>query len=217
MIALTALLSFAWADCVDYAAEPKQLEALEPFATKGALTDEQKSCLETSFTAAELQTTKDKISRVLLVNAYAYDTRDWVGLVQRHLDEVDRSDPEIAYLYAFHLFNNDKATPAEVIDWTQTALERKDAWEGATFVSRVYGLMRLRAVAALTQWERAEKARVEGKEAAQGNLDDMRNTAKTYAREWVDFAKVSGRSTEKPLELCLAVAVNAKACGVQEP
>lgn len=215
-VAVALLVGTARAECPNYAEDPGKLAALEPFATKGALDDAQKDCLEKAYTAATLQTTKDKISRVLLVNAYAFNTKLWARLVARHLDEVDRSDPDIAYLYAFYLYNNNKADADQVIDWTQVALERKDTWSGDVYVSRVYGLMRLRAVAANAMWDMAEKER-----ASQGSspevlerIDNLRNRVKTYSREWVDFAKVSGRSSEEPLALCLSAAARATACGV---
>jgi hypothetical protein len=220
-VSVVALISWAApasAECVDYAADPDQLRTLEPYATKGALEDDQKACLEEGYASAELQTTKDKISRVLLVNAYAYNTKTWAKLVSRHLDEVDRSDPDIAYLYAFYLYNNDKADSEEVIQWTNVALERRDIWTGDVYVSRVYGLMRLRAVAASAVWELAEKERADSGSSQEvlDRIDELRNRTKTYSREWVDFAKVSGRSVEEPLALCLSAATLAKACGVEE-
>lgn len=206
------------AECTNYAEDPKLLVELEPYATKGALEDEQKACLEENYASAELQTTKDKISRVLLVNAYAYNTKIWAKLVARHLDEVDRSDPDIAYLYAFYLYNNNKADSEEVIQWTNVALERRDTWTGDVYVSRVYGLMRLRAVAANATWELAEKERAESGSSPEvlEKIDNLRNRTKTYAREWVDFAKVSGRSTSEPLSLCMSAATRAKACGIDD-
>jgi hypothetical protein len=208
----------AWAECVDYAADPGQLVQLEKFATLGALDDAQKACLEESYAAADTQTTKDKISRVLMVNAYAYNTKIWAELVTRHLDEVDRSDPDIAYLYAFYLYNNDKADADEVVRWTEVALERRDTWTGDVYVSRVYGLMRLRAVAANAVWELAEKERADSGSSDEvlARIEKVRNRTKTYAREWVDFARVSGRSVKEPLALCLSAANAARACGVDE-
>lgn len=218
LVALAAGVPTARAACADYASDPSQLRELEPFATKGALDDAQKGCLEVSYAAADTQTTKDKISRVLMVNAYAYNTRTWAELVARHLDEVDRSDPDIAYLYAFYLFNNDKADAEEVVRWTQVALERRDTWTGDVYVSRVYGLMRLRAVAANAVWELAEKERADSGSSSEvlARIEEHRNRTKTYAREWVDFAKVSGRSVKEPLALCLSAANVARACGVAE-
>ena len=153
MFALLALPALA---CPDYAHQPALLRDLEPTASRGLLTDDDKKCLEENFAVATEQTTKNKISRVELVNAYALDTSTWADLVQRHLDQIDRSDPDMAYLYAFYLFNTDKTNATEVVKWCDTALERKQVWEGDVFVSRVYGLMKLRTVAAQQRWKLEE-------------------------------------------------------------
>lgn len=200
--------------CTDYNADLTQLPLLEPAATKGALTEPEKECLELSYAAAKAQTVKDKISRVLLVNAYAYSTKYWAQLVRRHLDEVDRSDPDIAYLYAFYLFNNDRKNAEEVIKWTEVALERRDVWSGDVYVGRVYGLYKLRALAANAVWSDAEDESAHGKGAA--GVDAMRNQVKVYAREWLDFAKVAGRDTKESADLCLSAATRAIACGLDE-
>jgi hypothetical protein len=200
--------------CPDYASDPSLLATLEPAATKGALTEDEKGCLEQRYAAAKVQTTKDKISRVLLVNAYAYSTKYWAQLVRRHLDEVDRSDPDIAYLYAFYLYNTDKKNAEEVIRWTETALERRDVWTGDVYVGRVYGLYKLRAIAANALWSEAEDRMARGEEGV--NVDRLRNDVKVYAREWLDFAKVAGRNTSESAQLCLSAATRAIACGLDE-
>jgi hypothetical protein len=46
--------------------------------------------------------------------------------------------------------------------------------------------------------------------------EELRNRLKVYAREWVDFASVSGRNTEESLAVCLNAATQAKACGIEE-
>jgi hypothetical protein len=189
--------------CPDYAADPSLLSALEPAATKGALSEDEKACLEQRYAAARVQTTKDKISRVLLVNAYAYSTKYWAQLVRRHLDEVDRSDPDIAYLYAFYLYNTDKKNASEVIRWTETALERRDVWTGDVYVSRVYGLYKLRAIAANTLWSDAEDRMARGEEGI--DVERLRNDVKVY-----------GRDTTESAELCLSAATKAIACGLDE-
>lgn len=211
---LWAAPAHAEATCPDYAADPSLLVELEEDASRGALGQEEKDCLEKRYAAAAEQTTKDKISRVLLVNAYAYSTKYWSKLVQRHLDEVDRSDPDIAYLYAFHLFNTSPEKAEETIRWTEVALERRDAWTGNVYVSRVYGLMRLRALAATSMWQEAEERRAAGEAIPNAQIEDYRNKTKTYAREWVDFAKVAGRDTSEALAVCLSSA-NERACGVE--
>ncbi|MEQ1502886.1 MAG: hypothetical protein ABMB14_11685 [Myxococcota bacterium] len=209
-------MSRAWG-CPDYNADPTQLQLLEPAATKGALTAEEKDCLEDRYAAAKVQTVKDKISRVELVNAYAYSTKSWAQLVRRHLEEVDRSDPDIAYLYAFYLFNTDRKNAAEVVKWTEVALERKDVWSGDVFVGRVYGLYKLRALAANVLWADAEDRRTHGEgNVNNGAIEGMRNDVKVYAREWLDFAKVAGRDTAESAALCLSAATRAIACGLDE-
>lgn len=215
LLYLVATHAFAQGEpCPDYAADPGLLAPLEVHASRGALTDAEKACLDQRYGAATVQTTKDKISRVMMVNAYAYDTREWSRLVQRHLDEVDRSDPDIAYLYAYHLFNTDATRAEEAITWTELALERKDAWKGKVFVSRVYGLMRLRAVAAAQRWREAEEALARGIGTAE-EVDKLRNEAKTFSREWVDMARSSGRSPQDAFDLCITMAT-PQACGLQQ-
>lgn len=201
--------------CPDYATDPSLLEALEPAATVGALDEAQKGCLEQRYADVKVQTTKDKISRVLLVNAYAYSTKYWAQLARRHLDEVDRSDPDIAYLYAFYLYNTDKKNAEEVIKWTEVALERRDVWSGDVYVSRVYGLYKLRSFAANARWSEAEDRTARGETGL--NTDKLRNEVKVYSREWLDFAKVAGRDTTESAALCLSAAMKALACGLDEP
>jgi len=207
--------SAAWAQetptCPGYAEDTKLLRTLEADASRGGLSEADKACLEASYTDTDVQTVKDKISRVLLVNAYAYSTSQWAELVRRHLDEVDRSDPDIAYLYAFYLHNNDGADAEEVIRWTDVALERRDIWTGDVYVARVYGLMKLKSVASAIVWQDAAEAGVASEE-----VTVLRNRTKTFAREWVDFAKVAGRDTAESLELCLSAANRRNACGLEE-
>jgi hypothetical protein len=62
----------------------------------------------------------------------------------------------MAYLWAFYLFNTDKTASSQVVKWCETALERKQVWEGDVFVSRVYGLLKLKTFAAQEQWKQEE-------------------------------------------------------------
>ena len=74
---ILSLTTSAFADewtCTDYATTPDELVHLETQATRGALLRRDLDCLETGYRKASVMTTKDKISRVLLVNAYARDT-----------------------------------------------------------------------------------------------------------------------------------------------
>jgi len=215
-LAAATLLSVAPAhafECPDYNAELDRLRDLESGATKGALSKAEIDCLEKAYAASEVQTSKNKISRVLLVNAYAYSTKEWAKLMDRHLEEVDQSDPDLAYLWAIYKYNNGAEKHAdEVVKWTETALERRDVWTGDVYVSRVYGLMKLRSLASNLVWQDAEAKFAAGDESI--DTETIRNQLKTYSREWVDFAKVSGRNPQEALDLCLSAATQAKACGV---
>ena len=211
---LTMAVAFGLAlaqDCPDYSGDPGLLMSLEEYAGRGALSEDEKACLEKHYAQVPSQTTKDKISRVLMVNGYAYSTQVWLDLVHRHLDEVDRSDPDIAYLYAYHIFNNTPERSPEVVAWTEVALERKDVWTGDQFVSRVYGLMKLRTTAAVHLWKTAEEAAAKSGDLAESEA--ARTTVKSYAREWMDFARVAGRSTDEAAAMCISAA-SAQACGI---
>ena len=227
MLSWLPFLVFSWmspafaegTECVDYGESPDQLVHLESQATRGALGKADLDCLEKSYASVKEMTTKDKISRVLLVNAYAFDTRVWADLVHRHLDEVDQSDPNIAFLYSYYLHNRGVGSAEDVIHWTEVGLERKHDWTGEIYVSRVYSLLKLRAVAASMVWDEVEKkyAAAGGENGSQQDLQDeiktQRNRTKTFAREWLDFAKAAGRDTTEALELCISAA-SETACSV---
>ena len=176
----------AHAECFDYATTPQKLQSLESKAGRGALPKDQINCLESSYTLADSITTKDKISRVLLINAYAYNTKDWAKLVDRHLAEIDQSDPAISYLYTFYLHNRKSPDFNKVIKWSEVALERRAEWKGKTYTNRTFQLLKVRALAATALWD--DHAR--NNQSAQA--EEMRLHAKTYSREWLDFARSAG-------------------------
>ena len=200
----------AQASCdVDYAKTPKELFSLEEAAGRGALTKETMACLDASYGAADQLTTKDKISRVMLINAYAYSTRQWAELVDRHLKEVDRSDPAISYLYTFYLSNRSEPDYDAVIKWSEVALERRAFWKGTTYTNRTFQLLKVRTLAATGLWEHYAK------EGDNKRSDESRLQAKTYAREWLDFAKSSGWDTSEAALMCTSAA-SKEACGILE-
>ena len=194
-----ALAEEGWT-CVDYHTTPDKLTELEEAANIGSLSDAQKECLEKSYAASAEQTTKNKISRVLLVNAYAYDTEYWAGLVQRHLDEVDQSDPNVAYLWAFYLYNRPENADYEmVIHWIDIALERKQIWESDVYVKRVNQLMKVRTLAAAKLWQAAASI----PDISPEDLEKTRNRTKTFAREWIDFARSAELDSTQAQILCI--------------
>lgn len=208
LAAPSAFAQSGWS-CPDYASEIPKLLELEEAASVGSLSQEQKDCLEKGYAAAKEQTSKNKISRVLLVNAYAYDTEYWAKLVIRHLDEVDQSDPNVAYLWAFYLYNRPESPDFEkVIYWIDIALERKQIWETQVYVKRVNQLMKVRTLAAAKMWQAAADKNVSDDE-----LEKARNRTKTFAREWIDFAKSAKVDATQAEILCISAA-SADACGL---
>ncbi|MEZ4235587.1 MAG: hypothetical protein R3F59_05365 [Myxococcota bacterium] len=188
---------------------------LEPAARLGRLTEMQVRCLNKAMLDAQRQTAKDKLSRLLLGDAWAKgDVHRWMGIATRHLEDVERSDPDLVYQVAYTMVeigNPDKMDLA--VYWADTALERKDHWEGETHVRRVYGLYQIRTMAAYKHWEYLENQyRSKPSDALQQETERVRNEFKTYAREWLEFAKSSHRDTTEAMQLCAMAAGTEAFC-----
>jgi hypothetical protein len=204
-------------ECIDFAEHVDALAHLEPKAIRGGLSDVQITCLEVGYLKAETQTDKGKISRVLMANAYVTDTDAWARLVRRHLDEVEQSDPDIAYLYANHLYNKDDPDLEGVVRYARLSFERRaDRWEGETYTRRSHHLLRLQTIALLELWKAAE-------EAASGTVPDsperaraeqLRVRAHAAAREWLDFDRASEVPWLEAAQVCASTASEA-ACGLK--
>ena len=82
-------LMIATAECGD-------LIQLEPAAMMGRLEDAQIRCLDETMRTAERMTVKDKISRVLLADAWAKgDEHRWEGVARRHLEAIGRTGTSV--------------------------------------------------------------------------------------------------------------------------
>lgn len=189
--------------------------ALESPAMLGELSAGQTRCLDARIGEERLQTTKDSLSRLLLVNAKAAgDRAGWERLMVRHLEDIDRSDPDLCFSYAIHLHKTrDLDNAEEAVRWADVALENKQRWEGEAHVKRVYGLLRLRAEAGNRLWVDAE-ARYQKEPTGDNDADvrDYRGLAKDTAREWLDYARAAGQSTDTPYALCMSAAGTAEFC-----
>ncbi len=188
---------------------------LEPTAMLGKLSDAQVRCLNEGLDTAERQTVKNKISRVLLQDAWAKgDTHRWAGVAARHLEEIDRSDPDLIYQFCWHLVqlgNPDRMD--EAVYWAGVALENKAAWEGELHVKRVYSLHKFRTTAALKKWEYLEaRYSAASAEADLATVDSARNELKNYAKEWLEYAKVAGRDRAEPMRVCSMAAGTSRFC-----
>jgi hypothetical protein len=190
------------------------LTKLEPQAMLGRLTPGQAACLETAYGAAAKQTDKDKISRVLMANAYSKgDIKDWERLIKRHLEEVDQSDPDLCYKYALHLSKGGPSRAAGVIRWSNVALENRTVWTGETYQNRVSGLYKLRAAAAQSLWQKAEADHAAAPtEDTKKKVEDTRNQTKVFAREWYEYCKAAGKDTTTALQLCVSAAGTKDYC-----
>ncbi|TNE91932.1 MAG: hypothetical protein EP330_03755 [Deltaproteobacteria bacterium] len=198
------------ADCGD-------LYALEPAAMLGNLSDPQISCLEDKLNVTEVQTFKKRLSLLLIVDAWSSGESErmrWEALVRRHLDEFDRSDPDLCYKFARHLQKRGSEYGEEAVRWADVALENKTRWTGDTYVSRVYSLLKLKSMAAADVWQASEAAfsANPGDESLREARDTRRNEAKTMAREWLDYARESGKDPTRAFDLCVSAAGTEQYC-----
>jgi hypothetical protein len=187
---------------------------LEPTALMGQLSPGQRECLEGRLSSATKPTEKDKVSRVLLTDADARSDRArWMSLAKRHLEDIDRSDPDLCMTYATRLASQGVDRAHGVIRWADYALENKHKWSGATYTSRVNALLKLRAEAANKLWLAADKTYVENRTAeAEEKSKQYRNMTKDFAREWLDYARASGQNIKNAFALCVSASGNQSFC-----
>lgn len=200
-------------------AECGDLRKLEPSAMMGRLSDGEVRCLDDTLKSAERQTFKDKISRVLMADAWAKgDKHRWESLVRRHLNEVDRSDPNLCYKFALFLSKASGEAADEAMKWIDVALENRTHWKGELHTRRVNSLRKLKAYAAQKKWQWLETENSKApSEEGRASAALGRNEAKTYAREWLEYAKEAGKDYTQALQLCISAAGTEGFCtGVLE-
>ncbi|MFN7145386.1 MAG: hypothetical protein ACK4YP_16555, partial [Myxococcota bacterium] len=172
------------------------------------------ACLDSRIAEEPLLTAKDKLSRMLMVNADAKgDLTEWTRLAARHLEDFDRSDPDLCFKFALVLSRGEIEDAELVLRWSDYALENKHTWDGPTYMARVYNLLRLRAETATRLWHDAEgdfiDERTEDNELA---AERYRGLAKDLAREWLDYARVSAQPIDRAFVLCESASGNAAFC-----
>lgn len=209
-----ALDALDGSELTELTAECGDLLKLETAAIVGQLNEAQIRCLDGALRNAERQTVKDKISRVLLNDAWAKgDEHRWEGLARRHLQEIDRSDPDMCYKLSFYLVDRGPDKMDEAMKWAQVALDNRNVWEGEQHVKRVYALMKIRALAAQRKWNylEGEYARHPSEELLQQTAE-ARNLTKTLSREWLEYARGSSTDTTIPLDICQSAAGTSDYC-----
>jgi hypothetical protein len=145
----------------------------------------------------------------MLVHAEASgDRQAWQRLMARHLEDIDRSDPDLCFAYALFLHRTgDLELGEEVVRWASVALENKQTWQGEAFTRKVAGLLRLQAEASHRLWLAAEKAyRIDATGENESMTEAFRGWAKDYSREWLDYTRAAGTPSDKALELCRSAA-----------
>jgi hypothetical protein len=192
----------------------KNLLALEPFALMGQLSGTLRACLEERLNSADQQTVQNKISRVLMMDAEARrDHERMAMLLGRHLQDIDRSDPDLCFKYALVLSKKGIDRSEEVIHWADYALENKQEWTRSTYKRRLFDLFKLRAETANKLWNHWDATYVKDRTgASQGQSENWRNTTKQYSREWLDYAKASKQRIKRASNLCIAAAGTSDFC-----
>jgi len=191
------------------------LVKLEPQAMLGQLRTGQVKCIEGRIGTEGAQTMKDKLSRVLIANAEGKgDKVEWERLVKRHLEDIDRSDPDMCFKYATQLSRGGTGRAQGVIRWSDYALDNKQRWSGTTYTKRVYDLYRLKTEAANKLWTDAEEtyATKEHTDENEATAAKWRGQTKDFAREWLDYAKASGQDTKSAMAICVSASGNRAFC-----
>jgi hypothetical protein len=192
------------------------LIALEPKALLGRLSEVEVACLERSLRHSTRQVERDKVSRVLVADAYAKGKlHRWEAAMRRHLTDIDRSDADLCYIFARYLAQQGPDRSTETIRWVELALTNADRWQGTLRRERVYGLYRLRAIAAQQRWYQAEKHLLEDPTTSRQSLAQLwRNRTKVVAREWLDYARNPDvkMDTELAFQICFSAAGTQTYC-----
>ena len=187
------------------------LAALERVAQLGQLGDEYTACLEARLDLASKLTEQRQVSRLLLLNAEGGD--EWGRLAARHLESLDRSDPDLCLRYARYLLDLGPQNAEQAIYWSDKALSNRHRWNGDEYVVRVTSLFALRAEASHRLWEQA--AGLYRKAPTPGFADltkHHRDRTKEFAREWHDFATAADVDSAQADSLCEIASDNPGYC-----
>ncbi|MBX2800022.1 MAG: hypothetical protein KTR31_20240 [Myxococcales bacterium] len=181
------------------------LAMFEPAAKMGSLDDPTIDCLLTLLDDTQRLTGKDKISRVLLVDAWEKNDRHrWESLAARHLQDIDQSDADLAYQLSYYLVstgNPDRM--GEAMYWAEVGLERRDYWEGQTHVDRTFHLHKFRTFSALKRWAFVEsEVKANPTRERQERAEAARLDVRVAAGEWQAYARASRMPIVEPQRVC---------------
>jgi hypothetical protein len=183
-------------------------------ALKGQLQGGEVRCLEESLRHERRMTRKVIFSRILIADAHAKEeTHRWEGAVRRHLDELDRSDPELSYLYARYLAGRGADYTTDAIKWSGVALRSAGNWEGVGRAARMADLHRIQTVGAYQMWVAQEQIFQEtGVASAHEEAGFWRSQTKSLAREWLDFSAATEQRADLARVICTSAAASIRYC-----
>jgi hypothetical protein len=190
--------------------------AIETKALIGMLSGADVFCLQESLEQSERMTMKDRVSRILIADAFGKgDRARWAQRLAFHLHTIDRSDPDMSYLYAAYLAKLGFGSGREVIRWSNNALENRHRWTASTHTRRVYDLHRLRTQAALGLWTHSGEYRASHLTGASVQRDNRsRDLLKHFAREWYDYARLSEQDPSDALAACESAVGHGGFCSI---
>lgn len=192
----------------------EDLNDLMARAHDGKLSLGQIRCLEEALRYERRMTRKVDMSRILMADAYLKDEiHRWQGVVNRHLTDIDRSDPDLCYLYARYLAGMGEESLLDAIRWAGIALESAVNWRGTERVQRVQHLHRIQTVGAHRMWLRSEDQYQElGEPGAREAAGFWRSQTKALSREWIDYVMLTGGDMSLAYNLCFSAAGNVDYC-----
>ncbi len=177
---------------------------MDPIAESGELTDDQTACLGDSLEVVTSDFDRDRISLVLVADAYARDDMElWEERISRHLEEVDDSNPGLALRYAMHLWLAEEPDAEETARWADVALANRAAWTGDVYNGRVYSAYKFRCAAGQSLWREAEveKSQSPGESAAMAAAE-QKGLTRSCAIDWYQFALDTDQERGLPRRLC---------------
>ena len=174
-------------------------DEVEPLARQGQLTALQRGCMELSMGSADPDT-RDRLSLALIANAAAQgDTASWADLIDRHLNEIDATNPTLAYRYALHRM--EQGDPVAAFRLSEQALANRAQWTIDLYDAKTYAAHKLHAAAAQAWWRSVEAQREAG-EADSADASKARERTGIAARAWHDFAVEASMDATMPAALC---------------
>ncbi len=183
-------------------------------APDAPLSDEQTACMDAAFVQSTSAEQRAEASLRLIARADGLpDKREWERLVRRHLEEVDGADYGLGLDFAVHHVGSGPESAEAAIRWADETLGDSANWRRNAYMSRVYALKKLRAVAAGELWRSAEALDEQDLVANDSQpMQAAQQRARDYAREFYRFALMSDQASEPALPLCLSAGATQEWC-----